>query len=115
MDIINNIKHFSPGLPRPYSSGNNGITSLLYTNIPYDEMSSPARRCWIEERFRVYLTLNNYDLLIFVGNIQNNGSRKPTFIIYQILGSSKRHFLYFFTFLMTQPWRCPSRVCCGYF
>lgn len=54
MDIINNIKHLSPGLPRPYSSGNNGITSLLYTNIPYDEMSSPARRCWIEERFRVY-------------------------------------------------------------
>lgn len=54
MDIINYIKHLSPGLPRPYSSGNNGITSLLYTNIPYDEMSSPARRCWIEERFRVY-------------------------------------------------------------
>lgn len=54
MDIINNIKHLSPGLPRPYSSGNNGITSLLYTNIPYDEMSSPARRCWMEERFKEY-------------------------------------------------------------
>lgn len=63
----------------------------------------------------IHFTLQNYDLLVFVGNIQNNGSKKANFIIYQILGSSKRHFLYFFTFLMTQPWRCPSRVCCGYF
>lgn len=28
--------------------------TFLNTNIPYDEISSPARRCWIEERFRVY-------------------------------------------------------------
>lgn len=63
----------------------------------------------------IHFTLQNYDLLVFVGNIQNNGSKKANFIIYQILGSSKRHFLYFFTFLMTQPWRCSSRVYCGDF